>query len=151
MSRDPWKLQVFCLADDLVVRIYNATQDFSEEERFGLRAQLRRAALSVPTNLVEGCARESTKDYVHFVNIAFSSACEARYLLHVAHRLAFIGDDEYADLAQAYDRICKALNRLQTSLKAMLRDRRASKRQKPTPLRGKAGDGVALKPLAQKT
>src|SRR5690606_34292079 len=109
MSRDPWKLEVFCLADDLVVRIYKATQDFPGAERFGLRAQLRRAALSVPTNLVEGCARESTKDYVHFVNIAFSSACEARYLLHVAHRLAFIGHGEYAGLARAYDRICKAL------------------------------------------
>ncbi|HEX7086794.1 MAG TPA: four helix bundle protein [Vicinamibacterales bacterium] len=151
MSRDPWKLEVFCLADDLVVRIYNATQNFPEEERFGLRAQLRRAALSVPANLVEGCARDSSKDYVHFVNIAFSSACETRYLLHVAHRLAFIGNDEYADLARAYDRVCKALNRLQTSLKAMLRERRTTRRQKRTQLSSKAGQGVALKAVEQKT
>jgi len=91
------------------------------------------------------------EDYVHFVNIAFSSACEARYLLHVAHRLAFIGHGEYAGLARAYDRICKALNRLQTSLKAMLRERRTTRRQKRTQLYAKAGEGVALKVVEQKT
>lgn len=126
MSRDPWKLEVFCLADDLVLRIYKGTRNFPDDERYGLRAQLRRAALSVPTNIVEGSARESTKHYLNFVNIAFSSACETRYLLHVAHRLAFIGDDEYADLAGAYDRVCKRLNRLQSSLKLMVRQRRAA-------------------------
>jgi len=86
MPRDPRKLRVFALADGLVPEIYGATKSFPTEERFGLVSQLRRAAVSVPANIVEGCGRRKTNDYLHFLNIATGSAYELGYLLGVIRK-----------------------------------------------------------------
>src|SRR5687767_5344980 len=80
-GRDHRKLRVFHDAHALVLETYRQTRDFPHEERFGLRSQLRRAAVSVPSNIVEGSSRGSVREYLHFLQIAFGSCCELQYLL----------------------------------------------------------------------
>ena len=90
MSRDHKKLRVFTLADQIALEVYRSTANFPVSERYGLQAQIRRSAVSTAANIVEGCARDTTKDYKHFLTIALGSASEARYLLDLAHRLEFV-------------------------------------------------------------
>jgi four helix bundle protein len=117
MSRDPNKLKVFDLEDELVVEVYRATRGFPVEERYGLQAQLRRAAVSVPTNIVEGCARNSEKDYLHFVDVAIASASEVRYLLGLSGRLGILQKESQEALVRRYDDLIRSLQRLLSSLR----------------------------------
>ena len=114
MSRDPWKLKVFVKADDLVVDVYAATRRFPPEERYGLQAQIRR--VSVTANLVEGCARRTLRDYLHFVGTALSSASEVRYLLGLSGRLALLEDRAATDLGNRYGELIRGLQTLISSL-----------------------------------
>jgi four helix bundle protein len=84
------------MADDLAVRVYHLTELLPREERFGLSTQLRRAAVSVAANIVEGCARPSAREYGGFLNIAFGSAAETRYLLQLSFRLKFLPEADFA-------------------------------------------------------
>src|SRR5439155_15218412 len=88
--RDYTKIQAWKLADDLTVAIYEATRLFPREEIYGLTSQVRRAAYSVPANIVEGSSRESKKDYLHFLYIARGSLSETQYFIHLAHRLGYL-------------------------------------------------------------
>jgi four helix bundle protein len=90
MSRDHRTLRVFAIADRLVIDIYQATKHFPTAERYGLQAQIRRAAVSIATNIVEGCARRGNREYLNFLNIAAGSASEVRYLCDLSHRLGFL-------------------------------------------------------------
>ncbi|MGE3316586.1 MAG: four helix bundle protein [Planctomycetaceae bacterium] len=116
MSRDPEKLDVFKLADELVLDVYRSTS-FPVEERFGLQSQIRRATVSVPANIVEGCSRYSERDYLHFMTIALGSASEARYLLRLAFRLGFVDAQAYAPLQQRFDHVVRSLQKLITTLR----------------------------------
>ena len=116
MSRDHRKLNVFCQADALVLEVYAETATFPSDERFGLRTQVRRASVSVPANIVEGCARRGEGEYLQFINISTGSAAETLYLLGLSNRLGFLSVEAYRRLEPRYTMLIKGLKKLQTSL-----------------------------------
>jgi four helix bundle protein len=107
--RDHRKLRAFELADSLVLTIYDSTKSFPKDEQFGLVAQLRRGALSIASNIVEGCARESQADYLRFLDIAMGSSREVEYQLTVAYRLGYLNHDIASDLGRKADETTRVL------------------------------------------
>jgi four helix bundle protein len=116
MSRDHRKLRVFQQADDLVLRVYRATQRFPDAERFGLQSQIRRAAVSVATNVVEGSARRTGAEYVSFLNVSAGSAAEVRYLVDLSARLGLVAHSDAAALDTDYTALLAGLCALIRSL-----------------------------------
>src|SRR5438552_1862131 len=102
MSRDHRRLQVFAIADQCVLDIYKATATFPTHERYGLQAQMRRAAVSAACNIVEGSARQSAREYLQFLNVATGSAAEVEYLATVAIRLDLVRSDRGDELVRGY-------------------------------------------------
>jgi four helix bundle protein len=92
--RDHTKLRAFDLADKVAVLAYQMTAEFPTDERYGITSQIRRAAVSVPSNIVEGCARDSQADYLRFLYIAFGSLRELRYQLNLSSRLGFLSKEK---------------------------------------------------------
>ena len=83
------------------------------------RVRFRRSAVSVPTNIVEGSARWSPKDYLHFLNTAQSSASETRYLIHLCGRLIFLPQISRDELWTGYDDVCRGLQTVVTSIRRL--------------------------------
>jgi len=88
--RDHTKLRAFELADAIAVMIYRTTRGFPKDEVYGLTSQMRRAAVSIPSNIVEGCARQSQAEYLRFLEIAFGSLRELHYQFGLARRLGYV-------------------------------------------------------------
>ncbi len=102
MSGDRWKsLEVWRMADDFAITMYEMTKDFPREEIYGLVSQLRRSALSVPTNIVEGYSRGGDRELARFLDIALASLAETKYLIHFAHRLGFWSTGEFDALTNS--------------------------------------------------
>lgn len=100
----------------LVKQIYQCTQNFPKSELFSLTDQIKRASVSIPSNLAEGQRRRSVKDFLQFSQIAFGSAAEVDTQLEIAYELGFIPKDKYAMLADQVEIILKMLNKLTHSL-----------------------------------
>lgn len=118
--RDHTLLRAYALADELVLEIYQITKAFPKEEIFGLTSQIRRAAVSVPSNIVEGCSRESQFDYCRFLEIAFGSLRELHYQFGLAHRLKFVSNLEFSQLENKFIENEKVLGAL---IRKMRRDK----------------------------
>lgn len=112
MPRDYRKLKVFQLADDLVADIYRSTNGFPKSETFGLSSQMRRAAVSVPANIVEGCFRRSQKDYLQSLNIALGSLAELGYYISLSYKLGFLNKKEHDDLIEKHGHCMRAMQGL---------------------------------------
>jgi four helix bundle protein len=115
VSRDHKKLNTFHLADALAICVYRETANFPPGERYGLQSQLRRAAVSIPTNIVEGSARRSEGDYVRFLGIALSSACEADYLIDLCQRLSILPSEGHKRCKKCSISTVRSLQKLITS------------------------------------
>ena len=109
-------LDVFRLAHQLALKIYDLTRSFPRDETWGLAGQLRRAAVSVPANIAEGAGRLSRAEYRRFVGIARGSAVEVSYYLRLACDLGYSSKSESENLRRQYESVCKMLTRLSQAL-----------------------------------
>jgi len=115
--RDHTKLRAFELADELTLSVYHATRAFPREEQFGLTGQMRRAAVSIASNIVEGCARNNEADYLRFLDMAYGSARELEYQISLAYRLGYLSAESYDTLRSLSEETSKVLNGLIRSLR----------------------------------
>jgi len=118
MSRDYRKLRTFHYADELVIEMYKATRNFPREEMFGLTSQMRRAAVSIPANIVEGSFRKSEPEYLNFLNIALGSAGEVGYYITLAERLGYLNKTDTQQLSAKHATCAKSLQALITYLRS---------------------------------
>lgn len=111
------RLLVWQKADELAYQVYLETKNFPKEEVYGMTSQLRRAALSIPTNLVEGCGRHGRKELKYFVNISLGSQAEVEYLLSFALKLGYLKDENYQKLESLRQEVGSLLWRFYQSFK----------------------------------
>jgi four helix bundle protein len=104
---DVWKKSI-----DFVVAVYEATESFPKEEKFGLTSQLRRAAVSIPANIAEGAGRKSAKEFGYFLSNAQGSASEVETELLIAYRLRFLAEEHFLQLQSSLDEIGRMLTGL---------------------------------------
>lgn len=110
--KDYRKLVVWEKAHKLVLFIYNVTQAFPKEERYGLTSQIRRAATSTPTNIAEGCGKSTQKDFAHYLEIAFASLQEVQYLSFLSFELKYLDTLAFTTLENNIDEVKAMLMRL---------------------------------------
>lgn len=111
------ELLVWQKSINFVTEIYELTNDFPKNEMYGLISQIRRASISIPSNIAEGNSRRSVADYLQFLKIARGSCAEVETQLIIAQNLKFLSEEHYLKLNQDIIEILKMLNGLINSLK----------------------------------
>lgn len=104
-------------AISLVTQVYAATKTFPGEELYGLANQMRRSAVSIPSNISEGAARQSTKEYLKFLYIALGSASELDVQLIIARNLTYVDEPKFVELSEEREEISMMLSGLIRKLK----------------------------------
>ena len=110
------KLNVWQEALDLIERIYQETKAYPEDEKFGLVSQMRRASISICSNIAEGTSRISTKDRSHFLTMAFGSTMELLSQIIISNKLHFLKNDVYLELRELTMKVSNMINSLKKSL-----------------------------------
>jgi four helix bundle protein len=118
---------------DLVIAIYRITATFPKEERYSLVDQLRRAAVSVPSNIAEGHGRSRTGDYLRHLSVAVGSLNEVETQVQIAQRLEYIADDAQTQLLDSCNAIARMLGGLIRSLRRRLETGLGATKSAPTP------------------
>lgn len=108
-------LELYQLSMDFVILIYKITNHFPKEEQYGLTSQIRRAAISIPSNISEGAARKYTKEFIQFLYYSLGSAAEIETQIEISKRLNFVDDTE--DIEKSIKSIINMLTGLIRSLK----------------------------------
>jgi four helix bundle protein len=121
--RDHRNLRAFTLADDLVLLIYKSSLSFPKEEIYGLTSQMRRAAISVVSNIVEGSARESQCEYCRFLEIAYGSLKELQYQYNLAERLTYTKGNDVPGIKEKLEETEKVLSALFRKMRQLTKSR----------------------------
>lgn len=100
---EAWKMSM-----DLVIKIYKVTETFPKQEQYGLTSQIRRASVSVPSNIAEGAVGRTTNHFANYLSISLGSLSELDTQTELAYRLDFLKESEYDAICSQIDR-CKAL------------------------------------------
>jgi len=108
---DTWKI-----AHELVKEIYIISESFPKSELFGLTSQIRRASVSIPTNIAEGCGRSTDKEFARFLEISLGSTNETEYLLFLSYDLGFTSEDKLSSLNPKLNLIRQKLIQLRKRL-----------------------------------
>jgi four helix bundle protein len=116
-SRSYQDLEVWKLSIEFVKEIYRLTEKFPPSEIYGLTNQIRRAGVSIPSNIAEGQGRNSSKEFRQFLAIALGSLAEIETQLIIAREINFLGNEETDPLLETIDRIRKMIKGLSTSIK----------------------------------
>jgi four helix bundle protein len=124
-------LRVWQKAHQMTLAIYQVSLSFPREELYGLTSQIRRAAISIPTNLAEGCGRDSQPELLRFTRIAMGSASELDYELLLAHDLNWLNDTNYQQLSDELASIRRMLSSFSRKIMSNLQNPN-SKIQHPT-------------------
>ena len=115
--KDFRQLKVWEKAHHLALEVYRATATFPKEELYGLMSQLRRASVSVPTNIAEGCGRNTDADFARFLQIAMGSASETEYEIILAFDLGFLSKTQFEELQSKAEEVKKMLTSILKTLR----------------------------------
>ena len=110
-------LKVWQKGIELVVKVYRYSQKFPQEEIYGLTSQMRRSAISIPSNIAEGSGRSSDKDFNRFLDISLGSSFELETQIIIAHKLDFLSENEFEELNNMVREEQMMITGLQKSLK----------------------------------
>ncbi len=111
------KLEVWKKAHQLVLEVYELTKSFPNDEKYALTSQLKRSAVSVPSNIIEGQSRHYKKEFIQFLYIAKGSLAEMEYQLFLAKDLKYIDEKAYQKISPLITSVSMMLNKLVSSLK----------------------------------
>jgi four helix bundle protein len=101
---------------DLVEETYKASKSFPKDELYGLTSQIRRAVVSIPSNIAEGQGRDTTREFRHYLSISYGSLCEVQTQIFIAQRLTYLKEEQVITLLSMANEVARLINGLSNSL-----------------------------------